>query len=76
MTRIAIYGAGAIGGYLGALLHRAGVDVTLIARGPHLAAMQERGLRVRTADEQILVHPRATDDPAEAGEQDLLVVGR
>ena len=43
MTRVAIYGAGAIGGYIGALLHRAGADVTLIARGPHLAAIRERG---------------------------------
>ena len=74
MTRIAIYGAGAIGGYLGALLQRAGVEVTLIARGPHLEAMRERGLRVRTAEEELLVHPRVTDDPAEAGEQDYVIV--
>ena len=46
MTRVAIYGAGAIGGYIGALLHRAGADVTLIARGPHLTAIRERGLRL------------------------------
>ncbi|PZC44050.1 MAG: 2-dehydropantoate 2-reductase [Chloroflexi bacterium] len=74
MTRIAVYGAGAIGGYLGALLHRAGVDVTLIARGPHLAAMREHGLRVHLADEELLVHPASTDDPAEAGEQDYVIV--
>ena len=74
MTRIAIYGAGAIGGYVGALLHRAGVDVTLIARGPHLAAMREHGLRVRTADEELVLQPRCTDDPAEAGEQDYVIV--
>jgi len=74
MTRIAIYGAGAIGGYVGALLHRAGAEVTLIARGPHLAAMQERGLRVRTAEEDFVVRPRCTDDPAAAGEQDFVIV--
>ena len=44
--RIAIFGAGAIGGYMGALLAQAGTDVTLIARGPHLAAMQKDGLRL------------------------------
>ncbi len=41
--RIAIFGAGAIGGYLGVKLHQAGGDVTFIARGPHLAAMQVNG---------------------------------
>ena len=72
--KVTVYGAGAIGGYLGALLQRAGVEVTLIARGPHLEAMRERGLRVRTAEEELLVHPRVTDDPAEAGEQDYVIV--
>ena len=43
--RLAIVGAGATGGYLGACLARAGADVVLVARGPHLAAMRERGLR-------------------------------
>ena len=48
--KIAIYGAGAIGGYLGAHLALAGEDVTLIARGPHLVAMQQRGLRLPGPD--------------------------
>ena len=74
MTRIAVYGAGAIGGYVGALLHRAGAEVTLIARGPHLAAMQEHGLRVTLAEEELRVRPAMTDDPAEAGEQDYVIV--
>jgi 2-dehydropantoate 2-reductase len=45
-VRIVIAGAGAIGGYIGARLARAGADVVLFARGPHLQAMQERGVRV------------------------------
>ena len=45
--RIAIFGAGAIGGFLGARLAQAGMDVTFVARGPHLAAMQANGLTLR-----------------------------
>ena len=74
MTRVAIYGAGAIGGYIGALLHRAGADVTLIARGPHLAAIRDHGLRLDLADETLVVHPPASDDPADAGQQDYVFV--
>jgi 2-dehydropantoate 2-reductase len=59
---IAIVGAGAIGGLLGAHLARSGQDVVLIARGPHLAAMQSRGLTVRGAGGEFTVHPRSTDD--------------
>lgn len=58
----AIVGAGAIGGYLGACLARAGLEVTLIARGPHLAAMQTHGLRVQEADGTCFTtHPACTD---------------
>ena len=72
--KICIYGAGAIGGLMGARLAGAGADVGLIARGPHLAAMRERGLRLEAAGEAVTVHPRATDDPAELGPQDYVVV--
>lgn len=72
--KIAVYGAGAIGGLLGAYLARAGEDVTLIARGPHLAAMREKGLKVTGPGGSFTVHPRATDDPAEAGAQDYVIV--
>ena len=72
--RICIYGAGAIGGYLGAGLSLAGADVTLIARGPHLQAMQENGLRIIAAGEESITHPTCTDDPAEAGLQDYLII--
>lgn len=72
--RICIYGAGAIGGYLGAELARAGIDVTLIARGPHLAAMRANGLKLLIDGEERISHPRCTDDPAEAGPQDYVIV--
>ncbi len=72
--KIAIYGAGAIGGLLGAYLARAGEDVTLIARGPHLAAMQAKGLKVSGPGGDFTVHPRVTEDPAEAGAQDYVIV--
>jgi 2-dehydropantoate 2-reductase len=65
--RFAIVGAGATGGYLGACLARAGADVVLVARGPHLAAMRERGLSVREADGSgFTTRPEATDDLAAA----------
>lgn len=73
--KIAIYGAGAIGGLLGARLTRAAVgEVSLIARGPHLAAMRERGLTLETPQETFTVPVRATEDPAELGPQDYVIV--
>ena len=70
--KIAIFGAGAIGGYLGARLAKTGIDVTLIARGPPLAAIRENGLTLHTLDGSFTVRPRATDDPAQAGRQDFV----
>lgn len=74
MTRICIYGAGAIGGYLGVQLTLAGADVTLIARGPHLEAMQRHGLKLLIDGEERLAHPRCTADPAEVGPQDYVFI--
>ena len=71
--RICIFGAGAIGSMYGGELARAGHDVTLITRGAHLAAIRGGGLRLRIADEERHTHPGCTDDPAEAGEQDLVI---
>ncbi len=73
-TRICIYGAGAIGGYLGAKLALAGEDVTLIARGEHLRAMQKNGVRLLEQDQELMATPRCTADPAEAGAQDYLFI--
>src|SRR5690606_4411098 len=72
--KICIYGAGAIGGLLGTQLARAGEDVTLIARGAHLAAMREKGLTLRIDGQEHNVRVAATDNPAEAGPQDFVIV--
>src|SRR5437667_331150 len=72
--KICIYGAGAIGGYLGVQLARAGVDVSLVARGAHLAAMKANGLKLLIGDEERVAHPRCTDNPAELGPQDFVLI--
>ena len=72
--RICIYGAGAIGGYLGVQLALAGEEITLIARGPHLEAMQRNGVRLLIGDEERIAHPVCTDDPASAGVQDYVII--
>lgn len=72
---IAILGAGGVGGYYGGLLAQSGHDVAFIARGAHLAALQQHGLRVDSVHGDLRVHPvRATDDPAEVGPVDLVLV--
>jgi 2-dehydropantoate 2-reductase len=72
--RFAIVGAGAIGAFLGAMLARAGEDVTLVARGSHLRAMQEHGVRVRGEIGDFQVNAKATDDPKTVGEVDSLIL--
>ncbi len=74
--RICIFGAGAIGGYLAADLARVPeLDVTVIARGPHLAAIREHGLKLLVDGEERIAHPAATDDPQEVGVQDYVILG-
>ena len=73
--KIVIAGAGAIGGYIGARLARAGADVVLFARGPHLRAMQERGLRVISAEGDFEVRPPVTGDLATIGQADVVFLG-
>ena len=70
--RLVIAGAGAVGGYLGARLARAGADVVLFARGPHLRAMQERGLRVLSAEGDFEVRPKVTGDLSTIGPVDVV----
>jgi 2-dehydropantoate 2-reductase len=74
--KIAIIGVGAIGGYVGIKLALAGEDVTFIARGANLEALNSRGIRLVNADgsEQTIAKVRATDDYAAAGEQDLVIL--
>jgi 2-dehydropantoate 2-reductase len=73
-VKICIYGAGAIGGLLGAQLSLAGEEVTLIARGPHLAAIQANGLKLKFEGKELLAKPKATSDPKQAGPQDYVIV--
>ena len=73
--KFAIVGAGAIGAFVGAMLAKSGEDVTLIARGAHLHAMQQRGVRVRGGEiGEFEAHPAATDDPASIGEVDVVLL--
>ena len=66
--KICIFGAGAIGGFMGARLAAAGADVSLVARGPHLAAMKSKGLTlVEEGREPLTVPVRAAEDPADLG---------
>ena len=71
---VAVVGAGAIGGLLGARLSNAGEDVILVARGPHLAAMRERGVTVRSAAGELVAHPRCTDDMAAVAEASVVFI--
>jgi 2-dehydropantoate 2-reductase len=73
--RIAIFGTGGAGGYFGAHLARAREEVVFIARGEHLQAIRERGLRVETTSGEIVVRSEATDDPAQVGAVDAVLVG-
>lgn len=72
--KLCVFGAGAVGGYLAVLLARAGADVSLVARGPHLAAIRGRGLTLLAGEDAVGVDVPATDDPAELGKQDLVIV--
>ena len=73
--KLVIAGAGAIGGYVGAKLAKAGADVTLFARGPHLQAMRDRGLRVESGDESFEVRPQVTGALESIGPADVVFLG-
>jgi 2-dehydropantoate 2-reductase len=70
-----IAGAGAIGAYIGARLAQAGFDVTLFARGPHLRAMQEHGVQVKSAEGDFTARPRIVGSMDEAGAVDVVFLG-
>ncbi len=72
--KICIFGSGAIGAFMGVRLHQAGAEVSLVARGAHLAAMRERGVRLLAQDEDTVVRPRCTDNAAELGPQDYVII--
>lgn len=72
--KVCIYGAGAIGGYVGVQLKRAGVDVSLVARGAHLDAMKANGLKLLIDGEERVEHIPCSDNPADLGPQDYVIV--
>ena len=72
--KIAVMGSGGVGGYFGGRLAKAGYDITFIARGAHLAAMREHGLKIESSSGDIHVpHVKVTDDPATIGTVDLVM---
>src|SRR5262245_60310397 len=75
IVKIVIVGAGAIGGYIGARLARVGADVVLFARGPHLRAMQERGLRIVSPDGDFEIAPQVAGDLTTIGRADVVILG-
>jgi 2-dehydropantoate 2-reductase len=70
-----VAGAGALGAYIGARMARAGFDVTLIARGPHLRAMQEHGVQVKSGEEDFVALPRIAASLEEVGQVDVVFLG-
>jgi 2-dehydropantoate 2-reductase len=70
-----IAGAGAIGAYIGARMAKAGFDVTLYARGPHLRAMQEHGVQVKSAEADFVARPRIAGSLGEVGPVDVIFLG-
>src|SRR5258708_39194768 len=73
--KFAVAGAGAIGAYIGAKMARAGMDVTLFARGPHCRAMQEHGVRVESHEGNFELRPRVVDSLDDAGPVDVVFLG-
>ncbi|WHZ09811.1 MAG: 2-dehydropantoate 2-reductase [Burkholderiaceae bacterium] len=74
LRRVCIYGAGAIGGWIGAALAQAGCSVSVVARGATLDALRQHGLRVQRGEQVTAAPVAASDDPAALGEQDLVVI--
>ncbi len=72
--RICIFGAGSVGGYLAGFLAQGGADVSVVARGAHLAAIRAEGLRVETPDGSVTARLPASDDPRDLGPQDAVIV--
>jgi 2-dehydropantoate 2-reductase len=73
MRRICVFGAGAIGGYLAVELATAGHEVSVVARGAHLTAIQQRGLKLVIHGQEKVARVAASDDPREFGTQDLVI---
>jgi len=74
INRICVFGAGSVGGYLAGYLAQGGAEVSVVARGAHLAAIRANGLTVETPDSSVNVKLRASDDPTDLGPQDAVIV--
>ena len=72
--KVCIYGAGAIGGYVGVKLALCGTDVSFVARGPNLAAIQQKGVTLLSEGQRLVARPPATDDPKQLGIQDYVIL--
>jgi hypothetical protein len=72
--KICIYGAGAIGGYIGLMLRRAGANVSLIARGSHLEAIRKGGLKLQIGGGELSAEMPASSNPADLGPQDYVII--
>ena len=72
--KICIFGAGAIGGYMGVKLAQVGADVSLVARGPHLKAMKKNGLRLIEEGNETTVPVTASENPVDLGIQDYVII--
>ncbi len=72
--KVCIFGAGAIGGFLGVRLASSGAEVSLVARGVHLAAIRQHGLKLQMGGEEAVARVACTENPAELGEQDFVIV--
>jgi 2-dehydropantoate 2-reductase len=72
--KICVFGAGAIGGYVGLMLKKGGADVSLIARGPHLDAINSKVIKVVFKEEELVEKMPATDTPSDLGPQDYVIV--
>jgi 2-dehydropantoate 2-reductase len=72
--KICIFGAGAIGGFIGVLLARSGHDVSFVARGEHLAAIRANGARLLIEGRELVARVPCTDQPRELGLQDCVII--
>ncbi len=72
--RICVFGAGSVGGYLAGTLAQGGAEVSVVARGAHLTAIRANGLTVETPETAITVRLHASDNPADLGAQDAVIV--
>lgn len=72
--KVCVFGGGAIGGFIAGYMARGGVDVSVVARGPHLHAIQANGLTVESAEDRFTIKVHASDDPADCGTPDAVLV--